>query len=26
MDPNTATEEQLDRLPGVGPAVAGRIV
>ena len=26
IDPNTAGEEDLDRLPGVGPAVAGRIV
>ena len=26
IDPNTATEEDLDRVPGVGPAVAGRIV
>lgn len=26
IDPNTAAEEDLDRLPGVGPAVAGRIV
>jgi competence ComEA-like helix-hairpin-helix protein len=26
IDPNTALEEDLDRLPGVGPAVAGRIV
>ncbi len=26
VDPNTAGEEDLDRLPGVGPAVAGRIV
>ena len=26
IDPNSATEEDLDRLPGVGPAVAGRIV
>ena len=26
MDPNTAGEEDLDRLPGVGPDVAGRIV
>ena len=26
IDPNTAGEEELDRLPGVGPAVAGRIV
>ena len=26
IDPNTAEEEDLDRLPGVGPAVAGRIV
>ena len=26
IDPNTAGEEDLDRLPGVGPVVAGRIV
>jgi competence protein ComEA len=26
IDPNTAGEEELDRLPGVGAAVAGRIV
>ena len=26
IDPNTAGEEDLDRLPGVGPAVAGRMV
>lgn len=26
IDPNTAGEEDLDRLPGVGPTVAGRIV
>ena len=26
MDPNTAGEEDLDRLPGVGPALANRIV
>ena len=26
IDPNTAGEEDLDRLPGVGPAVAGRII
>ncbi len=26
IDPNTAVEEDLDRLPGVGPALAGRIV
>ena len=26
IDPNAAGEEDLDRLPGVGPAVAGRIV
>ena len=26
IDPNTAGEEDLDRLPGVGPAVAARIV
>ena len=26
IDPNTAGEEDLDRLPGVGPAIAGRIV
>lgn len=26
IDPNRATEAQLDRLPGVGPAVAARIV
>jgi len=26
IDPNTAGEEDLDRLPGVGPAMAGRIL
>lgn len=26
LDPNTAAEDELDRLPGVGPALAGRIV
>ena len=26
IDPNTAGEEDLDRLPGVGPALAGRIL
>ena len=26
IDPNTAGEEDLDRLPGVGPALAGKIV
>ena len=26
VDPNTAGEEDLDRLPGVGPAMADRIV
>jgi competence protein ComEA len=26
LDPNTATADELDRLPGVGPSLAGRIV